>query len=59
MVDISQIPEVKVGDRVLIFGADETGGIPAELVAEQAETISYEIFCAVSPRVMRVYRDEK
>ncbi|HHV42049.1 MAG TPA: alanine racemase [Clostridiaceae bacterium] len=59
MVDITQIPEAKVGDRVLIFGADETGGIPAETVAEQAETISYEVFCAVAPRVSRVYIDER
>ncbi|HHU08097.1 MAG TPA: alanine racemase [Clostridiaceae bacterium] len=59
MVDITDIPETKVGDRVLIFGADETGSIPVETVAQQAETISYEILCAVSPRVMRVYVDGK
>lgn len=58
MVDITDIPETKTGDRVLIFGADESGDIPAERVAAQAETISYEVFCAVSPRVMRVYIDE-
>ena len=59
MIDITGIPETRVGDKVLIFGADETGSIPVETVAEQAETISYELLCAVSPRVMRVYIDEK
>lgn len=59
MVDITGIPETKVGDTVLIFGADESGSIPVETVAAQAETISYEILCAVAPRVMRVYIDEK
>ena len=52
MLDVSDIPDVKVGDEVLVFGGTE---LPFEKVAEWAGTICYEIVCAVSPRVPRVY----
>ena len=43
---------VKVGDEVIVFGGTE---LPFEKVAEWSHTICYEIVCAVSPRVPRVY----
>lgn len=43
---------VQVGDEVVLFG---TGGPSAFEVARWAETIPYEIVCAVSQRVPRVY----
>lgn len=52
MLDVTDIPDVKVGDEVIVFGGVE---LPFEKVAEWAETICYEIVCAVSPRVPRVY----
>lgn len=52
MLDVSDIPDVKVGDEVLVFGGSE---LPFEKVAEWAHTICYEIVCAVSPRVPRIY----
>lgn len=57
MLDVTDIPDVKVGDEVIVFGGEE---LPFEKVAEWAETICYEIVCAVSPRVPRVYvRDRR
>lgn len=53
MVDVTDIPEVQPGDVATIFGADLS-------VAEQAEkagTIPYELLCAMSQRVQRVYID--
>ncbi len=44
---------VAVGDEVVLFGE---GGPSAYEVASWAETIPYEICCAVSPRVPRVER---
>ena len=51
MVDVTDMPEVKTGDIVTVFGDEpET----TEL-ADIAGTISYELLCAISPRVPRVY----
>ncbi|MCI8537548.1 MAG: alanine racemase [Oscillospiraceae bacterium] len=54
MLDVTDIPGVQTGDVVTVFGT----GLPLEEKAEAAGTISYELLCAVSPRVPRVYFDE-
>ena len=54
MLDVSDMPSVRVGDIVTVFGDEPLAG---EL-AEKAGTISYELLCAVSPRVPRVYLNE-
>jgi len=46
-VDLRNIKKVKVGDDVTLWGE----GLPVELVAEKAETISYQLFCGVTQRV--------
>ncbi len=51
MVDITGMDDVRVGDVVTVFGQ----GLGADEQAEKAGTISYELLCAVSPRVPRVY----
>lgn len=58
MADISGI-DCTVGDVVTVFGRDGDGFIPIEEVAEKAGTISYEITCALTERVERVYKDGK
>ena len=50
--DVTNLPEVEVGDVATLYG-DEC---PAEHAADLAGTISYELLCAVSPRVPRVYK---
>lgn len=55
MADVTDIPEACPNDEVLIFGKDNFGGISVEEQAKKAETISYELLCAVSARVPRVY----
>ena len=51
MIDLSDLPQADVGDEVEIFGAEN----PVEDMARDADTIPYEITCAVSKRVPRVY----
>ena len=51
MVDLTDLPEVQVGDELEIFGYTH----PVEELAKLAGTISYELTCAVSKRVPRVY----
>ena len=46
--------EFKIGDKAVLFGPDSRGP-DAEELAGILETISYEITCAVSRRVPRIY----
>jgi len=56
MLDVTDIPDVAVGDEVTLLGRDGKGAcIRAEELAERAGTISYELFCGISKRVPRVY----
>ena len=54
MVDVTDLP-CKVDDIVTIFGRDGDEFIPIEEVAEKAGTINYEMTCALTERVPRVY----
>ena len=57
MIDVSDIPDAEIGDVVTIFGRDGKAFISVEELAESAGTVSYELLCAVSPRVPRVYQE--
>jgi alanine racemase len=46
-VDLSHMPHAGVGSRVVLWGA----GLPIEQVAHAAETVSYELMCALNKRV--------
>ena len=46
-VDISDIPEAYVGSLVTLWGE----GLPCDEVAQSAGTVSYELLCALAPRV--------
>ncbi len=52
-VDVGHIPGVAVGDTVTLIGSDGAETITAEEVARRADTIAYEITCAVGKRVVR------
>lgn len=54
MVDVTDIPNVKVGDTVGLI--DEM--IPADEIAKIEGTINYETVCKISDRVPRVYINE-
>ena len=51
MIDITGIPQVKVGDQVEVFGLN----LPIEQLAVWADTIPYEILTSIGQRVKRVY----
>jgi len=53
MVDVTDLPEVKTGDVATVFGADKA----LEQAADLLGTIQYELLCAVSPRVPRIYSE--
>ena len=53
MVDLTALPEVKVGDTVEIFGRTQS----VDRLAAILDTIPYELTCAVSKRVPRLYME--
>jgi alanine racemase len=57
MLDVTDIPGVQVGDEVTLLGRDNGEVITAEEWAARIGTISYEIFCQVSKRVPRIYKE--
>ena len=53
-IDVTEIPQVSVEDVVPFIGADGENRIGVEEIAGLAETIAYEITCAVGRRVQRI-----
>ncbi len=53
-VDVTGIPEVRVGDEAVLF----SGNHPIELLAGAAQTIPYEILTGIGTRVHRIYVGE-
>lgn len=51
MVDVTAYPQLAVGDEVEVYGAHNL----CRKAAEYCGTISYELLCAVSKRVPRLY----
>ena len=51
MIDLTDAPNVGVGDEVTVFGAHNS----LDEMAKAAGTIPYELTCAVSKRVPRAF----
>lgn len=54
MIDVTDIPEAREGDEVIIFGEH----LPVQELAACLQTIPYEVFTSVAERVKRVYWQE-
>lgn len=55
MVDVTHVPDVKLGDEAVVIGQQGSATILATEVAERASTIAWEIFTGIGSRVARVY----
>lgn len=55
MVDVTDAPDVKEGDVVILYGSDGTNDQPVEAGAEIMNTISYELLCVLTKRIPRIY----
>jgi alanine racemase len=58
LVDVTEIPEAQIGDEVLVIGASANCQVNAWHHAHFADTIAYEILCAISERVPRRINSE-
>lgn len=55
MVDVTDVPGVKLGDEVILMGTDGIHTILADDIASATGTINYEIVCAFGQRLPKVY----
>lgn len=55
MVDITDIPDARLGDVVVLVGRDGKEQITVERIAAQGDSFNYEFVCGISRRVPRVY----
>jgi alanine racemase len=55
MIDLSEFPDARVGEEVVIFGRQGEGEIAADHIAQWDGTLNYEVLCRISKRVVRVY----
>jgi alanine racemase len=54
-LDVTNVPEVEVGDIATLIGRDGDAALTADDLADASGTISYEVLCAISYRVPRRY----
>src|SRR5205823_12231973 len=54
MIDVTDVPDVREGDEVVLMGDQGGQRISADDLAGLCDTIPYEIFCAIGTRVPRV-----
>ena len=52
MADVTELEDVKIGDEVIIW---DNENITLEELAEECNTINYEILCTISERVPRLF----
>ena len=55
LVDVSDIPDVKLGDVVTVYSNEIEGGCSVTEAAKRIGTINYELLCAIGTRVPRIY----
>ncbi|HON58167.1 MAG TPA: alanine racemase [Smithella sp.] len=54
-IDVTHIPDCRVGDEVVLLGRQGKEVISADEIAARARTISYEVLCALGKRAPRVF----
>ena len=59
IIDVTDIPNVKLEDKVVMIGEENGLTISAEDIAQQSGTISYEITCGINRRVPKIYVEGK
>ena len=58
MIDVTGIPNLKIGDEVILFGYENEKYPSIEEIALILDTINYEVFCSIGRRIPRVYTEK-
>lgn len=55
MADVTEIPEVKFGDQVILIGNDGAERLPVEVLSSLSGRFNYEFVCNLGKRIPRTY----
>jgi alanine racemase len=55
MIDVTDVPEIAIGDTATIYGVAGAQKLPASQVARSICTVTSDLLCSVTQRVPRVY----
>lgn len=58
LIDVTDIPEAKMGEKVILMGKCNSFSYNADDMAEDLDTIGYEVICDITKRVQRFYVEE-
>ena len=56
LIDVTDIPEAKMGSKVVIMGYCQCLSYSADDMAADLDTIGYEVICDISKHVQKFYR---
>ncbi len=57
IIDVTDVPNVKINDEVILIGEQNGLRVTAEELAEKVSTISYEVTCGIHKRVTKIFKD--
>lgn len=55
LIDVTNVPDVKLNDEVILMGESGGQSVSAEYLAKTAGKLSYEVTCGIGSRVPRVF----
>ncbi len=55
LLDVTDVPDVAIGDVATVYGTDGENVYPANVIARSIGTVTSDMLCAVSQRVPRFY----
>ena len=55
LLDVTDVPDVTIGDIATVYGTDGENVYPANVIARSIGTVSSDLLCAISQRVPRFY----
>jgi alanine racemase len=55
LLDVTDVPDVAIGDVATVYGTDGENVYPANVIARSIGTVTSDLLCAVSQRVPRFY----
>ena len=58
MVDVTDIPDVRVNDPVTLIGTDGKETITVEQIAAASDSFNYEFVCNIGSRSTRIYKNK-
>ena len=58
LLDVTDIPDISIGNEVTVYSNELQGGCSIEHAADIIGTINYELLCAVGTRVPRIYTED-